>query len=270
MEDFREFYNTVGENYPEEEVVYRSLNGRLRKAFVLRTTAAWNGFFLDIGCNLGLYLKSYYGGRKVGVDLSFPILKRLRDQEKCLNLVTADAQSLECFRDGSFDCILCSEVLEHVPSPERAVKSIERLLKPGGVVLITTPNYRNRRPEWVDLGILRTYGIRGTRGDRYFHTAFRPEELEKLGKGAGLAVVESGTLEKEIRYANKIPALLFIALRKVNQVMFNSSRFERINLRLYEDLTLFVYRLAKTTGLDGCLQKWISEGVRSYVLLKKS
>ena len=41
--------------------------------------------------------------------------------------------------DGSFDVILCTEVLEHVPEPVRALKEFFRILKPGGKLLLTAP-----------------------------------------------------------------------------------------------------------------------------------
>jgi len=41
--------------------------------------------------------------------------------------------------DSSFDVILCSEVLEHVPEPTHALDEFARLLKPGGVVILTAP-----------------------------------------------------------------------------------------------------------------------------------
>jgi SAM-dependent methyltransferase len=41
--------------------------------------------------------------------------------------------------DNSFDTILCTEVLEHVPYPDKAVKELHRLLKPGGLLILTTP-----------------------------------------------------------------------------------------------------------------------------------
>ena len=41
--------------------------------------------------------------------------------------------------DSSFDAILCSEVLEHVPEPTIALDEFARLLKPGGVLIITAP-----------------------------------------------------------------------------------------------------------------------------------
>lgn len=42
-------------------------------------------------------------------------------------------------KDGTFDAILCTEVLEHVPYPEQTIKEFSRLLKRGGVLLLTAP-----------------------------------------------------------------------------------------------------------------------------------
>jgi ubiquinone/menaquinone biosynthesis C-methylase UbiE len=41
--------------------------------------------------------------------------------------------------DASFDAILCSEVLEHVPEPTQALDEFNRLLKPGGILILTAP-----------------------------------------------------------------------------------------------------------------------------------
>src|SRR5262245_12918400 len=41
--------------------------------------------------------------------------------------------------DGAFDAVLCTEVLEHVPEPIRAVQELARLLRPGGAMLLTAP-----------------------------------------------------------------------------------------------------------------------------------
>ncbi len=41
--------------------------------------------------------------------------------------------------DGSFDAVLCSEVLEHVPEPTHALDEFARLLKPGGILIVTAP-----------------------------------------------------------------------------------------------------------------------------------
>jgi SAM-dependent methyltransferase len=41
--------------------------------------------------------------------------------------------------DGEFDAILCTEMLEHHPEPIRVVKELARVLKPGGILLLTAP-----------------------------------------------------------------------------------------------------------------------------------
>lgn len=41
--------------------------------------------------------------------------------------------------DGSFDAVLCTEMLEHVPDPQSVVREIGRILKPGGRLILTAP-----------------------------------------------------------------------------------------------------------------------------------
>lgn len=55
-----------------------------------------------------------------------------------LRLEADDLQSSR-FAPGEFDLVLCSEVLEHVPDPGRALLEIARILRPGGTAIVTTP-----------------------------------------------------------------------------------------------------------------------------------
>lgn len=52
--------------------------------------------------------------------------------------VVGDAYHLP-FRPNSFDCIIASEIIEHVPNPEKFIESLLGVLKPGGSLIITTP-----------------------------------------------------------------------------------------------------------------------------------
>jgi SAM-dependent methyltransferase len=47
------------------------------------------------------------------------------------------------FADGAFDLTCCTEVLEHVADFEGTVAELQRVTRPGGLLLISTPNYRN-------------------------------------------------------------------------------------------------------------------------------
>jgi ubiquinone/menaquinone biosynthesis C-methylase UbiE len=91
---------------------------------------------LDVGCGWGRELIRLEDA--VGVDICLPFLKTARNYTR--NTVTlADAHYLP-FRDGSFDFVVISEVVEHMEQPMRVMNELKRVLKPKGRLLIQTPN----------------------------------------------------------------------------------------------------------------------------------
>lgn len=86
---------------------------------------ASNARTLDIGAQTGPYAASF--PNRVAIDLT---------ARKGIHVVT-DAQRLG-FREGAFDVVLCTEVLEHIPEPQRAIDEMFRVLAPGGTLLLTT------------------------------------------------------------------------------------------------------------------------------------
>ncbi|MFQ5771386.1 MAG: class I SAM-dependent methyltransferase, partial [bacterium] len=117
--NYREFYESVGKLYPEEDVVYCTLRGLLRRKFVNAFLEKSNGLFLDLGCNRGYYIANYKNGKAVGIDIAFSVLKiaKSRNLEACF--VQGDAQNLSFFRSNSINSILCSEIIEHVSNSQR-------------------------------------------------------------------------------------------------------------------------------------------------------
>jgi len=263
----KEFYEEVGDKYPEEEIVYNTLRGMLRKKFVTAYLKKFNGSLLDIGSNTGMYLDGYEGGERFGVDLSWNVLKK-NNNINSKHLTVADAERLQCFKAGAFDNVLCSEVLEHCLNPEKVFDSISHVLNTNGFALLTTPNYRRTRPEWIGLGSLPQYGISIDCEDGYFHTAYRPEELSAFAKRAGLNIIELGTLEKDVKYAAKVPAAIFIVGNFFNRFL-KSQRFYQMNKDLFMSLTNIIYDICRITGLEKILLRFVKEGVRSYILMKK-
>ncbi len=53
------------------------------------------------------------------------------------------------FEDASFDLVICSEVLEHIPDEKTAVREIIRVLKPGGTLVVSVPRYFPERICWA-------------------------------------------------------------------------------------------------------------------------
>ncbi len=95
-----------------------------------------SGFILDIGCGEGAkinYFRKIESTKDiVGVDIAKDVLKGKT------NRICADAQYLP-FKSNIFDSVICSEVLEHLPTPELCVKEVHRVLKNKGVVFFPTP-----------------------------------------------------------------------------------------------------------------------------------
>jgi 2-polyprenyl-3-methyl-5-hydroxy-6-metoxy-1,4-benzoquinol methylase len=264
----KEFYDSVGDHYDEEEAVYKTLRGRLRRQFVIDWLMKQRGSLLEIGANRGMYVSAYEGGKRVGVDLSLSVLKHAR-HSKPVHYAVADAERLHCFKPASFDRVLCSEVIEHCFSPQAVFDSIRHVLKINGQALITTPNYRGNRPTWIELGSMKELGIQGDWGDRYFHTAFRPEELADMAQQSGLIVLEAGTLEKQVKYAAKLPALVLLAGRKINRLI-RSSQFGQWNEDFFQQFSLFIDAIIRFLGLETLFLRFVKEGVRSYIIVLKN
>jgi ubiquinone/menaquinone biosynthesis C-methylase UbiE len=81
-----------------------------------------------------------YHGHVIGLDLSLKMLRqaqvKLYDHAGRYTLVWRDAQHLP-FPDATFDALCCLEALEFMPSPQRLLSEMSRVLRPGGVFLVT-------------------------------------------------------------------------------------------------------------------------------------
>ncbi len=95
---------------------------------------------LDIGCSTGLLLNhlSLEGWETVGVEICKDSAQYARDH---FDLSIHDKTLFECnFPDDYFPVIHFSHVIEHVPGPADFLKEVYRILKPGGYIIVTTPN----------------------------------------------------------------------------------------------------------------------------------
>ena len=100
---------------------------------------------LDIGCGSGIYTRVLVErGAKVTATEFTPatlaVAKRnVGELGDDVDFRLEDAQSL-ALPDGRFDKVLLTEVIEHVPQPERAIAEAARVLRPGGVLVVSTPS----------------------------------------------------------------------------------------------------------------------------------
>lgn len=95
---------------------------------------------LDAGCGTGWFSQAatQRNAKVTAMDLGERLLQKVR--EKC-NAETVVGSVLEIpFPDNHFDVVISSEVIEHTPDPVRAIHEFSRVLKPGGILVVTTPN----------------------------------------------------------------------------------------------------------------------------------
>jgi SAM-dependent methyltransferase len=71
-----------------------------------------------------------------------------------------DIQDMHMIEDERYDAALCFEVLEHISNPGRAVREIYRILRPGGVAIISVPHLSRLHDEPHDYYRFTKYGLR--------------------------------------------------------------------------------------------------------------
>lgn len=89
------------------------------------------GKVLDVGCGLQPYRPMLGAGTTEYVGLD-------RESPMATPTVVGDAMDIP-FPDGHFDVVLSTQVLEHVPEPERALREAVRVLRPGGRLILSVP-----------------------------------------------------------------------------------------------------------------------------------
>jgi len=112
---------------------------------------------LDIGCGRGRHTHALYaaGLEAIGVDLAFEDVAATRDAlvgfvgeeppGAAVLMGVGDALRLP-FDNGTFDIVVCSEVLEHIPDYRSAIREMSRVAAPGARVAVTVPR---AFPEWL-------------------------------------------------------------------------------------------------------------------------
>ena len=155
------------------------------------------GVVLDVGAGSGYFIFEMMRVCSKRADLSFvgvdpsaeyiKWLERRRREEGLSNVLTVvgDGRALPFQRD-SFDVVVCSEVLEHIPDKEKAINEMATSLKEGGALLLSTPS-KAAFDFWDFLSAPLRWALKTRRGvcyDRPIHA----EQLREYLAGAGLSV----------------------------------------------------------------------------------
>ena len=130
---------------------------------------------LDVGCGDGTAAATaapfLAGHRIVGVDWSQDALRRARPRMSAAVRGELDGGGLP-FADGCADAVLFSEVVEHLVDPDGALDELRRVLRPGGHLMLSTPNLAawynralllaGRQPVFSEVSLRGIHGRPGT------------------------------------------------------------------------------------------------------------
>jgi SAM-dependent methyltransferase len=97
---------------------------------------------LDLGCGNGRLSALIEAAEVTAADVSAAALRRARERLPEARLEELEPDAPLPFSDGSFDLVVCIEVLEHVRDVQLFLSEIRRVLEPGGTLALTTPGNR--------------------------------------------------------------------------------------------------------------------------------
>jgi 2-polyprenyl-3-methyl-5-hydroxy-6-metoxy-1,4-benzoquinol methylase len=133
---------------------------------------------LDVGCALGFMLQEAKsaGWDPVGVETSEFAARYAAEHTGCP--VHASTLQQAAFPSESFDVVTLMDVIEHVPGPKELVEEIYRILRPGGILFIVTPNFGSF---FMRLYGPTAYGVWPEHHVVYFQPSTMTQLLQKVG-----------------------------------------------------------------------------------------
>lgn len=140
---------------------------------------------LDLGCGDGTNMVwlSAFAKRLYGSDYNAVRLSRARKQMSNAVLFLADIVDYPG-KEGSFDAVFFNHVIEHIPDDMAALETIHRILKPGGFLILGTPNEGSWWWQWA---YKRAPDVLATTDHVHFYTA---QTLTDKMRQAGFSIIE--------------------------------------------------------------------------------
>jgi len=169
-----------------------------------------------------------------------------------VQILRGDLSAALPYEDGAFDYLTCVEGLEHIENPHQAVREFRRVLKPGGHLVVTTPNILNieERVKWLLFG---------------YTSHFKPISAEHLQ----MRHAQRGEKEEIVLHINPISyAELRYILEKYGFELREVLRDKpKRNLWLYAPLVWLIRAIGALTPASKRRERWTQDLQSNAVLL---
>jgi 2-polyprenyl-3-methyl-5-hydroxy-6-metoxy-1,4-benzoquinol methylase len=140
---------------------------------------------LDVGCGEGHFTAALarMGTRPVGIDVAAEPLRRAGQRHPELELRQVQPEEAWPLQDANFDVVWAGEVIEHVADTAGWLSEVRRVLRSGGVLLLSTPNHGRLQMLGWALGRRAFEAHFEPRGDhlRFYRSRSLTELLEDFG-----------------------------------------------------------------------------------------
>ena len=174
--------------YDQRDTYYYSQNGKIScRDIAAQIKGISYESLLDVGCGTGFLidiLANLRAARYCGVDLSDEMIRVAKGKRIHGAEFTVGSADKLPYPDGSFDIVTCSQSFHHYPYPEKAMREARRVLKPGGLYILSDTGIGGIGA-WIDNHVLFKLMKSGD-----CHTTNR-RGIEKLMAGAGFTIADS-------------------------------------------------------------------------------
>jgi ubiquinone/menaquinone biosynthesis C-methylase UbiE len=179
---------------------FQNYNFIVRREHVLELFDREQGRYLDVGCGSGDFIAALIerGGEVFAIDVAGEMIRKARDTfvgvaaDGKAHFSVADVTNLS-FAENYFDAAVAVGLIEYLSDYETALKELYRVLKPGGILILTVPNLASPFMAFEvvtsDLRRLRRRAFARLRGHRlaprFVHRHFLPWSLDRKLARAG-------------------------------------------------------------------------------------
>lgn len=179
---------------------------------------------LEIGCGSGIHAKALLDSKKIkysGIDISQGMINETRERlrnHKDIFLKISDGEHLP-YKDNIFDGVFCCSSLHHMPQPDKVIKEMKRILKPGGRIALMEPN----KYFFINYYYAKVYPVEKN------VLIMKIKNFRKWAEDSNLKVLESSYFI----YTPPVPRILIGIYDKIDALMSKVPLFRALSIMIY-------------------------------------